>query len=66
MEKIAENPWEKPSQRFQGFLSLGVNNLQDYSTVRDRSVCGCTKSELVTSAFSVAKVNLLIIWSSEK
>ena len=49
---------------YDDFLSMNVNNLKDYLTVRGISVSGYNKIELVALAYSAAEMDLLIILSS--
>ena len=46
------------------FLSMNVNNLKDYLTVRGISVSGYNKIELVAQEYSAAEMDLPIILSS--
>ena len=51
-------------KQYDDFLSMNVNNLKDYLTVRGISVSGYNKIELVAQAFSAAEMDLPIILSS--
>lgn len=63
---MAGNSSWKADQTFQDFLWLGSNNLKDYLPVRDISVWGNGKCDLVKRAFSAAKTKQSIILSSEE
>ena len=52
-------------KQYDNFLSMNVNNLKDYLTVRSISVSGYNKVELVALAYSVTDIDLPIILSSE-
>ena len=51
-------------KQYDNFLSMNVNNLKDYLTVRGISVSGHNKMELVALAYSAAEMDLLIILPS--
>ena len=51
-------------KQYDDFLSMHVNNLKDYLTVRGISVSGYKKIELVARAYSAAEMDLPIILSS--
>ena len=51
-------------KQYDDFLSMNVNNLKDYLTVRGISVSGYKKIELVARAYSAAEMDLPIILSS--
>ena len=51
-------------KQYDDFLSMNVNNLKDYLTVRSISVSGYNKIELVARAYSTTEMDLLIILSS--
>ena len=51
-------------KQYDYFLSMNVNNLKDYLTVRSVSVSGYYKIELVARAYSAAEMDLPIILSS--
>ena len=51
-------------KQYDDFLSMNVNNLKDYLTVRRISVSGYNKIELVARAYSTTEMDLLIILSS--
>ena len=51
-------------KQYDDFLSMNVNNLKDYLTVRGISVSGYNKIELVALAYSAAEMDLLIILPS--
>ena len=51
-------------KQYDDFLSINVNNLKDYLTVRGISVSGYNKTELVARAYSDAEIDLPIILSS--
>ena len=51
-------------KQYDNFLSMNVNNVKDYLTVRGISVSGYNKIELVAQAFSAAEMDLPIILSS--
>ena len=51
-------------KQYDDFLSMNVNNLKDYLTVRSISVSGYNKIELVERAYSTTEMDLLIILSS--
>ena len=51
-------------KQYDDFLSINVNNLKDYLTVRGISVSGYNKTELVARAYSAAEIDLPIILSS--
>ena len=51
-------------KQYDDFLSMNVNNLKDYLTVRSISVSRYNKIELVARAYSTTEMDLLIILSS--
>ena len=51
-------------KQYDDFLSMNVNNLKDYLTVRGISVSGYNKIKLVGRAYSTAEMDLPIILSS--
>ena len=51
-------------KQYDDFLSMNVNNLKDYLTVRGISVSGYNKTELVARAYSAAEMDPPIILSS--
>ena len=51
-------------KQYDDFLSMNVNNVKDYLTVRGISVSGYNKIELVALAYSTAEMDLPIILSS--
>ena len=51
-------------KQYDDFLSMNVNNLKDYLTVRGISVSGYNKIELVAQEYSAAEMDLPIILSS--
>ena len=53
-------------KNYEDFLNMGVNNLQDYLTIRGISVSGYRKAELVARAFSAAEMGLPIVLTSEE
>ena len=53
-------------KQYDNFLSMNVNNLKDYLTVRSISVSGYNKVELVALAYSATDIDLPIILSSEQ
>ena len=51
-------------KQYDNFLSMNVNNVKDYLTVRGISVSGYNKIELVAQEYSAAEMDLPIILSS--
>ena len=51
-------------KQYDYFLSINVNKLKDYLTVRSVSISGYNKIELVARAYSAAEIDLPIILSS--
>ena len=51
-------------KQYHDFLSMNVNNLKDYLTVRDISVSGYNKIELVAQTYSATEMDLPINLSS--
>ena len=51
-------------KQYDYFLSINVNKLKDYLTVRSVSISGYNKIELVARAYSAAEMDLPIILSS--
>ena len=51
-------------KQYDNFLSMNVNNVKDYLTVRGISVSGYNKIELVARAYSAAEMDLPMILSS--
>ena len=51
-------------KQYDDFLSMNVNNVKDYLTVRGISVSGYNKIELVALAYSTVEMDLPIILSS--
>ena len=51
-------------KQYDDFLSMNVNNLKDYLTVRGISVSGYNKIEVVARAYSTAEMDLPVVLSS--